>query len=71
MAKNQRSATLSISLPIEIVQAVYQQVRDGKYPSDDVVVYEALRRFLMPEGADPAADMDNPTARRRARRGGE
>ncbi len=46
MAKNLRSATLSVNLPMELAQAVYQQVRDGKFTSDDEVVRAALRQFL-------------------------
>lgn len=58
MAKNPRSATLSVKLPMELAQAVYQQVRDGKFDSDDEVVRAALRQFLQLDagGGEPAPD---------------
>lgn len=66
-----RTAYLSISIPVELVQALYQAVRSGEYPSDDAVVCEALRRMLTPDAEDPKLTMQNPTERRRARREGK
>ncbi|MEO6597127.1 MAG: ribbon-helix-helix domain-containing protein [Planctomycetota bacterium] len=74
MPKNLRAATLSVNLPMELAQAVYQQVRDGKFTSDDEVVRAALRQFLKvgegesesPTGVSDAAGSD--TGRRGGRR---
>jgi Arc/MetJ-type ribon-helix-helix transcriptional regulator len=66
MAKNLRSATLSVNLPMELAQAVYQQVRDGKFDSDDEVVRAALRHFLQTDEGDAAPEVE-PTRRERRR----
>ncbi len=72
MAKNLRAACLSVNLPMELAQAVYQQVREGKFTSDDEVVRAALRQFLhvgdeSTAAAPPQTDERTP---RRPRRGG-
>jgi|JI9StandDraft_2_1071091.scaffolds.fasta_scaffold291534_1 Arc/MetJ-type ribon-helix-helix transcriptional regulator len=67
MGKNLKSTTLSVNIPVEIAQALYQQVRDGKFTSDDEVVRAALRHFLkigeQPE--NPSTDDAPPTKRGR------
>lgn len=64
MPKNLRSATLSVNLPMELAQAVYQQVRDGKFTSDDEVVRAALRAFLHVDEHVPAPEDSAPSRRK-------
>jgi Arc/MetJ-type ribon-helix-helix transcriptional regulator len=66
--KNLRSTTLSVNIPMEIAQALYQQVRDGKFASDDDVVRAALRAFLK-VGEGPAPEEPPPAPERGRRRG--
>ncbi|HEX5050770.1 MAG TPA: ribbon-helix-helix domain-containing protein [Planctomycetota bacterium] len=78
MGKNPRSATLSVNLPMELAQAVYQQVREGRFTSDDEVVRAALRQFLQvdvvpgPQSGSHAddAEPDRRTGGRGGRRQG-
>ena len=44
--KRKRGTALSINLPMEMAQAVYQKVRDGTFDSAGAVVREALRQML-------------------------
>ena len=59
MAKNQQATTLGISLPVEMAQAVFQEVRDGRFTSASEVVREALQRML----GDAASGGDTPPER--------
>ena len=68
-SKNRRATALSVSLPMEMAQAVYQQVRDGTYHSAGAVVREALRQLLKLEGDESTAEPE-PTESRRGRRRG-
>ncbi|MBL8728040.1 MAG: hypothetical protein JNM25_06390 [Planctomycetes bacterium] len=70
MAKNLRAATLSVNLPMELAQAVYRQVREGRFTSDDEVVRAALRQFLQVDEASAAAPKVDDRAADRPRRGG-
>lgn len=51
MAKHQKATHLSISLPQDLAQAVYQQVRNGTYNSAGELIRDAVRRLL--EASDP------------------
>lgn len=44
--KRKRGTALSINLPMEMAQAVYEKVRDGTFDSAGAVVREALRQML-------------------------
>jgi hypothetical protein len=70
MAKNLRAAILSVNLPMELAQAVYQQVREGKFTSDDEVVRAALRQFLhVGDGPSTTGGPEVETPAARGRRG--
>ena len=45
-AKNRRGTALSVKLPIEMAQAVYQQVRDGNFDTAGGVIRAALCSML-------------------------
>ncbi len=51
MVKQPRSTQLSISLPQEMAQAVYQQVKNGTYTSAGDLIREAVRQLLERDGA--------------------
>jgi hypothetical protein len=59
IGKNKRGTALSINLPMEMAQAVYEKVRDGSFDSAGAVVREALRQMLK------LADHDDPPSRAR------
>jgi putative addiction module CopG family antidote len=68
-SKNRRATALSVSLPMEMAQAVYQQVRDGTYHSAGAVIREALRQLLKLEGEESTAEPEVTESPRRRRRG--
>ena len=68
-SKNRRATALSVSLPMEMAQAVYQQVRDGTYHSAGAVIRAALRQLLKLEGEESAAEPEATDSPRRRRRG--
>lgn len=57
MARHSRYTTLSISMPLELAQTVFAEVRSGRFDTESGVVCEALRRML--EGG---GDADSQTA---------
>jgi Arc/MetJ-type ribon-helix-helix transcriptional regulator len=69
MARHSRYTTLSISMPLELAQAVIAEVRSGRFDTESGVVCEALRRMLEGDGdADAqtsADDEDDGSSRRR------
>ena len=71
MARHSRYTTLSISMPLELAQAVFAEVRSGRFDTESGVVCEALRRMLEGDGdgdADAqtsADDEDDGSSRRR------
>jgi Arc/MetJ-type ribon-helix-helix transcriptional regulator len=69
MARHSRYTTLSISMPLELAQAVFAEVRSGRFDTESGVVCEALRRMLEGDGdADTqtsADDEDDGSSRRR------
>lgn len=66
-SKNRRATALSVSLPMEMAQAVYQKVRDGTYHSAGAVIREALRQLLKLEGEESAAEPEATESPRRRR----
>ena len=50
MARHSRYTTLSISMPLELAQAVFAEVRSGRFDTESGVVCEALRRMLEGDG---------------------
>jgi Arc/MetJ-type ribon-helix-helix transcriptional regulator len=69
MARHSRYTTLSISMPLELAQAVFAEVRSGRFDTESGVVCEALRRMLEGDGdADTQTstdDEDDGSSRRR------
>ncbi|MBM4060384.1 MAG: hypothetical protein FJ265_04690 [Planctomycetes bacterium] len=74
MAKHQhlRAATLSVTLPLEMAQAVFDRVRAGAFGSPGALIREAVRRLLEaePSPAPPDDEAERP-ARRTGRRAPE
>lgn len=71
-AKNRRGTALSIKLPMEMAQAVYQQVRDGHFDTPGGVVRAALCSMLklddLGQPLSDEADDDAPDERKRRRK---
>lgn len=60
MARHSRYTTLSISMPLELAQAVFAEVRSGRFDTESGVVCEALRRMLEGDGdADTQTSTDD------------
>ncbi len=60
MARHSRYTTLSISMPLELAQAVFAEVRSGRFDTESGVVCEALRRMLEGDGdADAQTSTDD------------
>ena len=72
-AKNRRGTALSIKLPMEMAQAVYQQVREGNFDTAGGVIRAALCSML---GLDefgravPPKPEDAPRGKSKKRRRG-
>ncbi len=66
-SKNRRATALSVSLPMEMAQAVYQQVRNGTYDSAGQVIREALRQLLKLDGEDQATEPESEEPSRKRR----
>jgi Arc/MetJ-type ribon-helix-helix transcriptional regulator len=69
MARHSRYTTLSISMPLELAQAVFAEVRSGRFDTESGVVCEALRRMLEgdcdADAQTSADDEDDGSSRRR------
>jgi Arc/MetJ-type ribon-helix-helix transcriptional regulator len=52
--KRKRGTALSVNLPMEMAQAVYDKVRDGSFDSAGAVIREALRQLLKLDDDDVA-----------------
>ena len=66
MARNQKATTLGVTIPVDMAQAVYQLVREGRYASVSEVVRAAVQRMLDKEGIvlpEPTGD-ENTTAKK-------
>ncbi len=60
MARHSRYTTLSISMPLELAQAVFAEVRSGRFDTESGVVCEAIRRMLEGDGdADTQTSTDD------------
>ena len=60
MARHSRYTTLSISMPLELAQAVFAEVRSGRFDTESGVVCEAIRRMLEGDGdADTQTSIDD------------
>ena len=60
MARHSRYTTLSISMPLELAQAVFAEVRSGRFATASGVVCEAIRRMLEGDGdADTQTSTDD------------
>lgn len=60
MARHSRYTTLGISMPLELAQAVFAEVRSGRFDTESGVVCEALRRMLEGDGdADTQTSTDD------------
>lgn len=60
MARNMKATTLGVTIPVEMAQAVYREVREGRYPSASEVVRAALQLLLKLDPDAEAADPDAP-----------
>lgn len=63
MARNMKATTLSVTIPVAMAQAVYQEVRDGRYASASDVVRAALQALLKLDPAGLAAPVDDAPGR--------
>ena len=70
-AKNRRGTALSVKLPMEMAQAVYQQIRDGHFDTAGGVIRAALCSMLsldeLGRAVSSAAD-DAPRGKSKTRR---
>ncbi len=58
MVKTPRVTQLSIALPQEMAQAIYEQVRNGTYGSASELMRDAVRQLLKLDEAPPPAPSD-------------
>jgi len=66
---NHKRTALSVNLPTAMVQAIFQQVRNGTYDSAGGLIREAVRQLLKldEDGVAPPPEADERSSRKRSK----